>query len=36
MRNSENLASISPALVKAINAIEGVKKGAANPFFKSK
>ena len=36
MRNSESLASISPALVKAINAIEGVKKGAANPFFKSK
>jgi hypothetical protein len=36
MRNSESLANISPALVKAINAIEGVKKGAANPFFKSK
>lgn len=36
MRNSESLTSISPALVKAINAIEGVKKGAANPFFKSK
>lgn len=36
MRSSESLANISPALVKAINAIEGVKKGAANPFFKSK
>ena len=36
MRSSESLAKISPALVKAINAIEGVKKGADNPFFKSK
>lgn len=36
MRSSETLGKISPALVKAINAIEGVKKGADNPFFKSK
>jgi hypothetical protein len=36
MRSSDTLIKISPALVKAINAIEGVKKGAANPFFKSK
>ena len=36
MRSSETLTKISPALVKAINAIEGVKKGADNPFFKSK
>jgi hypothetical protein len=36
MRSSESLSNISPALVKAINAIEGVKKGADNPFFKSK
>jgi hypothetical protein len=36
MRNSDTLTKISPALVKAINAIEGVKKGADNPFFKSK
>jgi len=36
MRSSDTLTKISPALVKAINAIEGVKKGADNPFFKSK
>jgi hypothetical protein len=36
MRSSDTLIKISPALVKAINAIEGVKKGADNPFFKSK
>lgn len=36
MRSSETLGQIAPALVKAINAIEGVKKGADNPFFKSK
>jgi len=36
MRSSESLGKISPALVAAINAIEGVKKGADNPFFKSK
>jgi len=36
VRSSETLTKISPALVKAINAIEGVKKGADNPFFKSK
>ena len=36
MRSSDTLTKISPAMVKAINAIEGVKKGADNPFFKSK
>jgi len=36
VRSSDTLTKISPALVKAINAIEGVKKGADNPFFKSK
>lgn len=36
MRSSDTLTKISPALVNAINAIEGVKKGADNPFFKSK
>ena len=36
MRSSETLGQIARALVKAINAIEGVKKGADNPFFKSK
>jgi hypothetical protein len=36
MKSSDTLTKISPALVKAINAIEGVKKGADNPFFKSK
>jgi hypothetical protein len=36
MRSSDTLTKISPALVRAINAIEGVKKGADNPFFKSK
>lgn len=36
MRSSDTLTKISPALVAAINAIEGVKKGADNPFFKSK
>jgi len=36
MKCSDTLTKISPALVKAINAIEGVKKGADNPFFKSK
>jgi len=34
MRSSDTLAAISPALVAAINAIEGVKKGANNPAFK--
>ncbi len=36
MKHSDSLASIAPALVKAINAIEGVKKDASNPHFKSK
>lgn len=36
MKSSDTTAKISPALVKAINAIEGVKKGQDNPFFKSK
>lgn len=34
MKSSDTLAAISPALVAAINAIEGVKKGASNPAFK--
>jgi hypothetical protein len=34
MKSSDTLGKISPALVAAINAIDGVKKGAANPAFK--
>jgi hypothetical protein len=34
MKSSDTLGAISPALVAAINAIDGVKKGAANPAFK--
>lgn len=36
MKSSESQVNIAPALVKAVNAIEGVKKAAANPFFSSK
>lgn len=36
MRSSETLGKIAPALVRALNAIGGVGKAAANPFFKSK
>jgi len=36
MKSSDTLTKISPALVKAINAIESIKKSADNPFFKSK
>ena len=35
MRSSDSLANIAPALVKAVNAIEGAKKGSTNPHFKS-
>lgn len=36
MRSSDKITTIAPALVKAINAIEGVKKASTNPHFKSK
>lgn len=36
MKHSETLATIAPALVKALSAIEGVGKGKVNPAFKSK
>lgn len=36
MRSSDSITTIAPALVKAINAIEGVKKVSTNPHFKSK
>lgn len=36
MRSSESVEKISPALVKAINSIEGVKKASTNPHFKSR
>lgn len=36
MKSSDSLTAIAPALVKAINAIDGVKKDASNPHFKSK
>lgn len=36
MKSSDTLTSIAPALVKAINAIDGVKRDASNPHFKSK
>jgi len=36
VRSSDSLAKIAPALVAAINSIEGAKKGSANPHFKSR
>lgn len=36
MRHSESLTKIAPALVLALQEIDGVAKGADNPFFKSK
>jgi hypothetical protein len=36
MKMSESLLKIAPALLKAQKEIEGAKKGANNPFFKSK
>ena len=36
MKSSDSLAKIAPALVAAINSIEGAKKGSANPHFKSR
>lgn len=36
MRSSDSITKIAPALVKAINSIEGVKKASTNPHFKSK
>lgn len=36
MKTSESIKNIAPALLKAQKAIGGAKKGAANPFFKSK
>lgn len=36
MRSSQSVEKISPALVRAINSIEGVKKASTNPHFKSR
>lgn len=36
MKTSESIANIAPALLKAQKEIGGAKKGATNPFFKSK
>lgn len=36
MNSSETIAKIAPALVKAQKEMEGAKKDAKNPFFKSK
>lgn len=36
MNKSESIAKLMPALLKAQSAMGGAKKGASNPFFKSK
>ena len=36
MQKSESISKIMPALLKAQSAMGGAKKGASNPFFKSK
>lgn len=35
MRSSESIKTLAPALVKALSAIEGVKKDSKNPHFKN-
>lgn len=36
MQHSESLAKLGPAIVKAQAEMQGAKKGANNPFFKSR
>ncbi len=35
MRSSDSLAKLAPALVKAVNSVEGARKSSTNPHFRS-